>query len=245
MSTHAYLEQGLSILKTRLTAPAPSDPLGRRHRLANPFITISRETGAGAALLGRLLVPLLDETLSEEGRGWMFLDKNLLAHVLSRHHLPERLAEFLPEDRVSEIQAVIGELVGLHPPLWELEQQIRRAILQIAETGRVIFAGRAAHLVTRDLAGGLHVRLVASLPSRIQRIMTLMNCDAATAEAQVLKTDLTRGRYVKTSFDTDISDPHTYDLVINTDRISPVSAAHLMVQALRDKLTDLREAGSG
>lgn len=245
MSTHAYLEQGLTILKTRMTAPAPSDPFGRKRRAVNPFITISRETGAGAAMLGRLLVPLLDETLGEEGRGWMFLDKNLLTHILSRHHLPERLAEYLPEDRVSEIQAVIGELVGLHPPLWELEQQIRRAILQIAETGRVIFAGRAAHLVTRDLPGGLHVRLVAALASRIQRIMTLMNCDAAAAEAHVLKTDLTRGRYVKTSFDTDISDAHTYDLVINTDRISPVSATRMMVQALRDKLADLHETDAG
>ncbi|HTQ31170.1 MAG TPA: cytidylate kinase family protein, partial [Opitutaceae bacterium] len=180
MSSHAYLDQGLTILKTRMTAPPQAEPFSPKRR-ANPFITISRETGAGAAMLGRLLVPRLDETLGQEGRGWMFLDKDLLRHILTTRHLPERLAEYLPEDRISEIQAVIGELVGLHPPLWEIEQQIRRAILQIAETGRVIFAGRAAHLVTHNQPGGLHIRLVAPLSSRIQRIMTLMSCDAAAA----------------------------------------------------------------
>ncbi|HTQ31984.1 MAG TPA: hypothetical protein VMI53_12305, partial [Opitutaceae bacterium] len=65
----------------------------------------------------------------------------------------------------------------------------------------------------------------------------------AAAEAHILKTDLTRGRYVRTSFNVEISDPHTYDLVINTDRISPVSATRMILQALRDKLANLAEAG--
>ncbi|HZP59641.1 MAG TPA: cytidylate kinase-like family protein [Opitutaceae bacterium] len=244
MSSHAYLDQGLTILNTRLNAAPPPQKFSQQHR-ANPFITISRETGAGAATLGRLLLPMLNETLGQEGQGWMFLDKDLLRHLLTTRHLPERLAAYLPEDRVSEIQAVIGELVGLHPPLWELEQQVRRAILQIAETGRVIFAGRAAHLVTHNVPGGLHVRLVASLSSRIHRIMTLLNCSAAAAEAHIMKTDLTRGRYVRTSFDSDIADPHAYDLVINTDRVPPVSAVRMMVQALHDKVASLSKADVG
>ena len=83
------------------------------------------------------------------------LDKDLLTHALTLHRLPERLAAFLPEDSISETNAVIGELVGLHPSLWTREHQIAEAVLQLAHVGRVIFVGRAAHLITRAVPGGL------------------------------------------------------------------------------------------
>jgi cytidylate kinase len=241
MTTHVYLDHGLTIFQTHLSGPAQPDSSGFNPGL-NPFITLSRETGAGATTLGRQLLPVLNGLMGHEGPEWMFLDKNLLTHILSKHHLPERLAEFLPEDRVSEIQGVIGELVGLHPSLWELQQQIQRAILQLAGAGRVIFTGRAAHLITRGLPGGLNVRLVAPMESRIRRMRELLQCDDAAAKAHILKTDLARSRYVKTLFNADISDPHTYDLVINTDRMSPATAAQLVINALRGKMAELSTA---
>lgn len=238
MTHHFYLEHGLTIFEAKLQSPRQADPAGPGSEI-RPFITISRETGAGATTLGLLLLPLLNERLGEEGRRWVFLDKNLLPHALATHHLPARLAEFLPEDRISEIKGVIGELVGLHPPLWQLEEQVTETIRHLAGIGRVIFVGRAAHLVTQSLPGGFHVRLVASRRSRIERMMALLNCDPPAAEAHILKNDLARRRFVKTYFDQDIDDAHLYDLVINTDRIAPASAAHLAVQALCDKLACL------
>jgi cytidylate kinase len=235
--THTYLEQGLTILQARLKSPLSASHITAEPTV-RPFITISREACAGATTAGGLLLQLLAGPPGEPtGPSWAFLDKDLLTHALTQHHLPERLAEFLPEDRVSEITAVIGELVGLHPPLWQLEHQVGEAILQLAQMGRVIFAGRAAHLVTRHLPGGLHVRLIASREVRIRRMMALQNCNATTAAAHIDKTDLARRRYVKTNFDEDIDDPHTYDLVINTDRTSPEIVADMIYSALRLKLT--------
>ena len=145
------IDRGLAVLEARLQAPqahnaSPGDPGVR------PFITLGRETGAGATTVGQLLVPLLDQWFGAEGQGWVFLDKNLLAHALARINLPERLAEHLPEDKISEITAVVGELMGLHPSLWDLEQRVAEAILQLAHVGRVIIAGRAAYLITQVVA---------------------------------------------------------------------------------------------
>jgi cytidylate kinase len=242
MPQRTYLERGLSVLEARLQNPQTG--LAGHVTGARPFITVSRETGAGATTLGKLLIPMLDESLGEEGQGWVFLDKNLLVQALARRNLPERLAEHLPEDKVSEFKAVIGELVGLHPPLWELERQVAEAILQLAHMGRVILVGRASFLITRSLPGGLHVRLVASMEVRTKRMMALLDCSAAEADEYIRKMDRGRLRYLKTRFEQDAEDPHTYDLVINTDRMSPPTVARLVAGALRDRLTDL-QAGVG
>ena len=166
----------------------------------------------------------------------MFLDKDLLIYALTSHHLPERLAEFLPEDRVSEIKAVIGELVGLHPPLWELEHQVAETIRQLARSGRVIFAGRAAHLVTRSFPGGFHVRLVAGKETRIKRMMALRALRPGGGGGPHRKDRPRPERFVRTYFGEDIDDPHTYDLVINTDRISAPAAARMVMDGLRQRL---------
>jgi cytidylate kinase len=235
MTSHTYLDQGLTIFHTRMQATGPGSraPFSAGCR---PFITLSREACAGATTLGRHLLPLLDDQLGETGRSWMFLDKDLLTHALTQHHLPEHLANYLPEDRISEIKGMIGEIVGLHPPLWELEHRVAEAILQVAQLGRVIFAGRAAHLITRGLGGGLHLRLVASMATRIRRQQELRGCDEETARHDLLNTDRARCRYVQSNFEKDINDPHTYDLILNTDHLSPATAAQIVLRALQERV---------
>ncbi|HTL66529.1 MAG TPA: cytidylate kinase-like family protein [Lacunisphaera sp.] len=235
MTPHTYLDQGLAIFRTRLKAPGGEThvPFGGP---ARPFITISRENCAGATTLGRLLLPRLDEQFGDEERSWMFLDKDLLTHALTQHHLPEHLATYLPEDRVSEIKGMIGEIVGLHPPLWELEHRVSEAILQIALLGHVIFAGRASHLITRGVPGGLHLRLVAPMEVRVQRLQAMQGCDRATAIRTLEETDRARSRYVHSNFEANIDDPHAYDLMINTAHFAPEAMARLVLQVMHERV---------
>jgi hypothetical protein len=225
----------MSILHAQLQS-AQARPTAQGTRPILPFLTISRETCAGATTLGQHLIPLLDDRLGEEGRSWMFLDKDLIIQALSLHHLPERLADYLPEDRLSEIKGLIGEMVGLHPPLWELEHRVAEAILKFAQLGCVILSGRAAHLVTRELPGGFHLRLVAPLESRLRRAQLMHQCSRDYAEEFVRESDHARQRHVQTNFGQDINDPRLYDLVINTDRIPPATAAQLVLHAMEDRV---------
>jgi cytidylate kinase len=237
MSQHAYIETGLSVLEARLRSPQEGRVTSRVQ--ARPFITFGHETAAGASTVGHLLVPLLDQSFREAGQGWVFLDKNLLAHVLATHNLPERFVDFLPEDKISEIKAAIGELVGLHPSLWDLEQKVSEAILQMAHLGHVIIIGRAAYLITQSVPCGFRVRITASTEVRIERVMQMLQCDAEMAARHVRDTDNARRRFVRTRFGQDIDDPHLYDLVINTDRMTPIVSARLIVDALRARMLDM------
>jgi cytidylate kinase len=208
---------------------------GFPHRVAPaPFITISRETGAGGSTVGRLLVDLLNAAPNAT-HPWLFLDRELLLRALEHAHLPARLEAFLPEDTVGEIRGVIGELAGLHPPLWDLNTRVADAILRFAHLGHVILAGRGATWITQRRPGGLHVRLVASLERRATRMAATRSLSQSAAEAHCLKTDLARRRFVRSHFDQDVDDPRNYDLVINTDTLPLASAAHLIAQALFEK----------
>lgn len=239
MTPHTYLEHGLSVLHARLRTPrAPASPTSRVD--VHPFVTLSRETGAGATVIGNELIPLLDRECPGDDARWVLLDRDLLDQALKQHRLPATLAEFLPEDRISEIRATIGELVGLHPSLWQLEQKVAEAVLQLAHVGHVILAGRAAHLITRSLPDGLHVRLVASRDVRIGRIAAALHCSRTAAAEHVDKNDEARRRFVRSNFDADLEDPHAYDLVLNTDYLSPRAAAELIVTALRQRTREPR-----
>ncbi|MBI5424051.1 MAG: cytidylate kinase-like family protein [Opitutae bacterium] len=241
MTPHTYLEHGLSVLHARLRTPRQPGQPGSRAGV-RPFVTLSRESGAGSTTLGRELVTLLDREAANDGTRWVLLDRDLLDQALKHHSLPATLAEFLPEDRVSEIRATIGELVGLHPSLWQLEQKVAEAVLQLAHVGHVILAGRAAHLITRALPGGVHVRLVASRDVRIARTAQSLHCNHADAARHVDQQDEARRRFVRANFDADLDDPHAYDLVLNTDRLSARAAAEIVVAALLQRNAHEHEA---
>lgn len=239
MTPHAYLEHGVSILKARLGSPMP--PAAPSAAASRPFITLSREVCAGATTLSRELLPRLNAEFGEGGEEWVLLDKDLISYALARHELPEQLARFLPEDRISEIDALIGEILGLHPSLWELEHQVAQTIVQLAHVGRIVFVGRASHLLTQSLAGGFHVRLVAGKDTRVRRMMELQHLGEGEARSLIERTDLGRRRFVKSHFGSEIDDPHAYDLVVNTDRIPPGTAALLVAEGLRQRIACCRE----
>ncbi len=193
-----------------------------------PFVTLSRETGAGAITLSVELAAWLNANDRQATAPWTVFDKNLVGKVLEDHHLSSRLAEFIPEDRVSEIEAAMRELLGLHPPLTTLHQQLAETILGLAQMGRCILVGRGANIITASQSGGFHARLVGSLEKKIARTCAYYELTRREAIPFMKKEDLARARYIRKNFDDDIHDPMLYHLVINTDRI-PCDEAAVMI----------------
>jgi cytidylate kinase len=195
-------------------------------------VTISRQTGSGAHSVAEKLAACLQAHTPKDARPWTVFDRNLVEKVLEDHNLPQRLARFMPEDRVSEIANTMDELFGLHPPSWTLVRQTTETILHLAELGNVILIGRGATVITSKLDYVFHVRLVGSLETRIVRIQELHRLDKAAALKLIRREDRGRRRYLKTHFNTDIEDPLLYHLVINTDLVSNENAAQLIADAM-------------
>ena len=209
-------------------------PLKARQPLAGPAVTIDYQTGAGAHEIARRLAEMLQAVEPEGSSPWTVFDRQLVAKVLEEHHLPTRLARLLPEERRFFIRDVMEELVGLRPPSWVVEPLIAESILHLADAGHVILVGRGASVITARMPSVFHVRLIASLAGRTQRVQQLEHLSAAEAARLIARSDRGRGRYVRTYFHSRVDDDLQYHLVVNTDRIALPQAAELIAQGARE-----------
>lgn len=193
---------------------------------AQPFITISRESGSGGSMLAAVLCERLNDNREPDSAPWTVFDRNLVEKLLEDKHLSTRLARFLPEDRISEVKAAVGEIVGLHPSLWTLITETNAMIRRLAMMGHVILVGRGATFASAGLPQGVHLRTIGSHLGRAERTARACNISVPLALAQNRKADIAARKYVRSLFDADLDDPHAYDLVVNTDRLTCQEAAN-------------------
>jgi cytidylate kinase len=159
--------------------------------------------------------------------------------MLEANHLSPSIARYLPEDKVSEVNASIGELVGLHPNLWELVQKMNKAMRDLAERNHAILVGRGANFATRHIEGGVHIRLVAPPEHRARYHALLYNMSEEAALIFNAKCDAARRRYVKATFSANIDDPRAYDLVLNTGEIPIAEAAAITASLVKTRHASL------
>ena len=203
-------------------------------RATRPFITISRQSGSGGTTLARMLARQLNKDAPRDVF-WQIFEGNLTEMMLKANHLPPRIGRFLPEGHISEVTASVGELVGLHPSLWDLVQKTNETIENLARAGNSILVGRGANFATAAIPGGFHVRLVAPPLHRAHYIADLYGISEKDALAFNAKRDSARRRYVKDTFSANVDDPSVYDLTINTASLSFPDAAKLIADHLHSQ----------
>lgn len=230
MKAQPYLENALAFVNCQLQ---PVNRLAYRETaVCQPrAITISRQAGCGALVVADKLAKLLQQRGPKEAPTWTVFDRNLIEKVLEDHNLPKWFAKFLPEDRLSELQDIIDDLFGLHPPSRMIVEHTAETVLQLANLGNVILIGRGANVITTRLSDVFHVRLVAPLEKRVEHAHQYYEMSKMEARVFCLRQDRGRARYLRKYFRADIDDPLLYHLVINTGMVSYEEAAVLIADA--------------
>ncbi len=198
-----------------------------------PGITIARQTGSGAHEIAERTAEMLQRTEAKGAEPWKIHYRQLVEKVLEEHHLPARYAKHILEDRRSYVEDVAEELLGLRPPSWVMVPMVVETILGLLRAGHAIVVGRGATVIASGMSGVFHVRLVASLPRRIERVQQFHHLTREEAARFIEKEDRGSRRYMKAHFHTRIEDELLYHLVINTDRVSYADAALLIAQQAR------------
>lgn len=197
-----------------------------RGKRIGPYISISREAGAG----GEELAQLLGHEL-----GWEVLDKELVDKVAEHFRLSRPMLDLVDETKSTWVQDVLGPWVD--PKLISHERYVvdlGRVIVSAARQGRAIFVGRGAHFILPPDAG-LSVRLIASEKFRVERMAMILDSTPEQARRYVTDVDHDRREFVKRFFHRDVNDPHLYDLVINVERLGLPAAADVIVEACRQR----------
>jgi len=206
--------------------------------VACKVVCISHATGAGGEEVGRLVAERL---------GYLYVDEDIVARAAARGGLdPGDVAD---EERRKSLAARIldamahggGEAwaIGGGAPLVagkelasdEVRALIRETIEQTAGRGNVVIV---AHAASQALPSGpdlLRVLVTASADTRARRLCDSEGLDEKQAARAVKDADAGRRDYLKRFYEVDEELPTHYDVVVNTDVLSPEQSADVVSRA--------------
>jgi cytidylate kinase len=214
-----------ALLRSQAEAPGPRAPAGVPNPTRPPFsITISREAGA----LGHSVA-------AEVGRrlGWPVYDRELLgmiAEEMRRH--PSQL-EAVDERPDSWLEECLSGLLSKYSVSSDAYlKYLFGTVRGLGAVGRCVVVGRGANFIL-PAETTLRVRLVAAREDRVQAVARRLNLSAREAVAWVDRTERERALFARLAFRQDVEDPHHYDVVLNTSRLSVEEAADAVIQVLR------------
>jgi cytidylate kinase len=103
---------------------------------------------------------------------------------------------------------------------------------KLAARPGVILLGRGTQVIFKERADALHLRLVAPLEIRIQRIQELLKVNAKEAAKHVLDVDKSRAAYLRDFYGVDVNDGRYYHLTINTGLFSYEQTIEIIKKAM-------------
>jgi hypothetical protein len=202
-----------------------------------PFVTISRQAGAG----GRSFAKELARRLNERDPGdlpWTVWDNELVERVAAEHHLPLDRVMAMEDERPSWLETALGSLAATRATADEptVFRRVAATIRALAELGRVVIVGRGSAFVTADMPGGVHVRLVAPQDRRIDRAARSMAVSPAIAADWVRDTDAAREAFYRRHFPGRPLTPENFTATFNTaaesnDRLVDAAVALVLAPA--------------
>ncbi len=201
-----------------------------------PFITISRQAGAGGQALATLLSEKIQKLHHEPlFQGWQLCNQELCHMVAQDPTLKNSVESLRRTEYHSHAEDMLSQLIygGLSQDL--VVKKMFHLMRVFALHGKVIFVGRGSTLLTHDLPLGIHVRLEAPIEMRAKRMMEALNLDAKKARDAIEEKDKAKAILVKTFFHKDIRDPLNYDVVWNTGRVSIEEISSILLEMVRTK----------
>ncbi len=164
--------------------------------------------------------------------GWAVYDQELLDLVAREMGTSVDMLRILDEKPMSWLEQCVVTMVSQYNLNHDSYMvHLVAAIRSLGERGHCIIVGRGANFLLPP-AETLHVRLVGELHDRIAHIRKIKGMTEKEAAHWVEKTAHERRDFVKKSFGKDVTDPHLYDLVVNTSRMTVADSAEVIVAGL-------------
>ena len=206
---------------------------------AHPFITISREAGAG----GEALVEKLLHTLRQRDPAdppWHGFDRELVEKVAEDHHLSRFLIESLEDRQYHWLRdLVLGFNSSQHwPSDTAVYRRVAKTIWALAKAGRVVIVGRGGVFFTKPLHGGIHIRLVAPFDYRVQRHAKAEGLTKHEAERAIRDIEQRRASFYKRFWPDRSLGPDNFTATFNTSLLDDAQ----IVEAIADLIPGLPHA---
>ena len=115
-------------------------------------------------------------------------------------------------------------------------------IYEVAKRCHGVIVGHGSQKLLRDFDCALHVHIYGSMKKRIAHMVDQQGLSPEAAEKLITKSDNKRKAYIRYAFHEDWDSPRLYDIIINRDKMSPDTAANMIIEAARSE--EIGECGS-
>ena len=200
------------------------------------LITVSREFGAGGSDFATELGKHLD---------WPVLDQDIIRRVASRLQLEVGTVERLDEHPPNWLARVTSALLITPPELPvgidtthllrmdSVAEAAQNVVVEAAEKPPLIVVGHSGQNIFAARPGTLHVRLIAPLDSRVERLVARFGWDRDAATGRAHHIDADRAAYAERYYHHEWRDPLLYHVLINTGRVAIADAVTLVEAMVR------------
>jgi cytidylate kinase len=165
-----------------------------------PFITISRQAGAGGKSLGRALIERLDAEFPH-GPRWTLWDDQLVEKVAHEHALAQAYVNALEDQPHGWFHEFLHGLPfnanDQHPDDFKVYRRVASTIRALARAGRAVIVGRGGTFITADLPGGVHLRVVAPTALRVNQVAERLHVTPEIAAEVVRENDRSRAQFYR------------------------------------------------
>jgi hypothetical protein len=187
-----------------------------------PFITISREAGAGGQTLAAAVAKRLNENLGRDERQWYDFDRELVEQIANEHDIAPSLIESLEDHPHTWLDDMMRDLVAGQGKSGEfaLYKQVSKAVLALARLGHTIIVGRGGVFITRNIPGGVHVLVVAPLDHRVRHMAKLRGVDEVAAAKLVRDIDRNRTEFYRRYWPNQVYGPASFHLTLNSAKLN-------------------------
>lgn len=183
------------------------------------IVAISESVGSRGTEIGRALAATL---------GWEFADREIIT----------KAAEAFGEG-VSDLKHATEE----KPTLWDRFRQsqqryatyVEATVLEMAARDNVVLVGRGSTVILRNVRHALRARVIAPEQVRAQRIEQELGLTPEAALEAVRHADQDLAARVRFVYHVDWNEPSLYDVVLNTERLSPARAVAVLREMLEDE----------
>ncbi len=197
-----------------------------------PFVTISRESGAGGQQLAQLLLQALHQQSEPVFQGWQIFDESLCELVAKDEKLSVSLENLLDETSLNAVEDLVSTMVGKSPQR-DVHSRLVAVVRELGLVGKAIIVGRGGSAITRDIEPGIHLRLRAPLAVRVERKRRQAHGKVNDVEKWVVERDRARRTLVKRLCREEIDDPLLYDVTWNTESVPLEVIANSVVDWIR------------
>jgi cytidylate kinase len=204
---------------------------------ANPMfsiVCISHTDGSGGHMVGRIVADRLkfryvDEELILEAARIAQVDPAIIAATEQKQSLRTRFFDALTSAQRTLHIGSFGASATKDHAREELRQTIRAAIDEVARAGNAVIVAHAASMALAGKPGVLRVLVTA--PNRIRSKRVAQERKVPVTEAHdLLETgDKARREYLRSFYEIDEELPTHYDLVVNTEVLTPERAAEVVL----------------